>query len=169
MYRLKPSGLVENGNSCGLYRKTDAPTGAESEAEPMSEERKVICPCGKEMMLMGDNGTHGPAFKVYPAPQNAKWFNYICECGWSSPTAEGRTAAYAAAMKRPPNLPLTREQLRTMPEHTPVFIAAENWILLESSESALLDYDAGSATGCMYFATLPSPADIEAARKERAE
>jgi len=31
MYRLKPSGLVENGNSCGLYCKVDAPTGVGSE------------------------------------------------------------------------------------------------------------------------------------------
>jgi len=63
----------------------------------MDDERKVICRCGKEMMLLEAEGIM-PAYRYIA--------QYHCGCGWNSPVRDGVTreeaaeAAYRAAISK---------------------------------------------------------------------
>jgi len=135
------------------------------------ENKPVICPwCGRAM------------FRT-PCKQGLRWIeetkewvhegeiNFTCICGAQTPIKENTPTAIKAAMDthRPPNRPLTREQVAEMPALSGVWVYEDNEnILLETAETAIIDYEEGISTGCIYFSAPPTPADIEAARKEEA-
>jgi len=126
----------------------------------MSDERKpVICPwCGWEMVAReGQDIFHG------------KYNAYVCEgCESVSPIAYSEDSAYTAATRTPPNRPLTEEQIYESDDKDAIW-AYENGVLYEPISAAktweLLSCENYKDT--MFFACKPTPADIEAARKER--
>ena len=127
----------------------------------MSDERKpVICPCGEEMILCCDQADCGNYYAQYD-----------CDCGWSSPQCERRTeqeaieAAYEAATRKPPNRPLTLPELFDLGDDDVVWTVFENgriWAMGARGAQAWLTDE-----HYLLFARKPTPADIEAARKER--
>lgn len=153
----------------------------------MSDERNVICRCGLEMKLRKgqtlvacDDGT-----TYMPSILGLRCCAYYqCDCGWTSPKRYGETesaaieAAYAAATRRPPNRPLTRKQVMKLDDLDAV------WILHDASEYTvgmnLIEQQPGDSAKDLIrifarekckqtfavFACKPTPADIEAARKE---
>lgn len=63
----------------------------------MDNQKKVTCPCGKEMRLVECEGVI-PAYRYIA--------HYQCDCGWASPVRDGTTKdearenAYASATHR---------------------------------------------------------------------
>ena len=128
----------------------------------MSEERKVICPCGKEMALQEAEGIM-PAYRYIAS--------YHCGCGWNSPVRDGTTReeaaeeAYAAATSRPENLPLTLPALFELEEADAVWVVDENGRIWAMGAECAQEW--ASEEHCLFFARKPTNADIAAARKER--
>lgn len=98
--------------------------------ESISERKVVICPCGKEMRLIVDrcvDWKQVPVFRAY----------YKCKCGWQSPVSldydklVARNKALAFATRRPPNRPLTLEQVQAMEPHTAVWVEFSEGTLME--------------------------------------
>ena len=121
----------------------------------MSEERKpVICPwCGYEMSLMS----------VSDEPYE-RWYKcYNCEA--RSPIALTDEAAYAAATRRPPNRPLTLPELFDLEDDDAAWVVAENGKIYAMGAECAQEW--AGEEHCLFFAVKPTPADIEAARKER--
>lgn len=135
----------------------------------MSDERKpVICPwCGWEMVAReGQDIFHG------------KYNAYVCEgCEAVSPIAYSEDAAYAAATATPPNRPLTREQVESMPDLAAVWNVSikrvergGDGIGVQTARvvKRYLDKQWVWEDEIM-FAAPPTPADIAAARAGKGE
>ena len=124
----------------------------------MSDERKrVLCPwCGWEMVAReGQDIFHG------------KYSAYVCEgCEAVSPISYSEDSAYVAATRTPPNPPLTLEGMAELDESDAVWVVAKDGTVCVVNGLDALEY-AGYEYDALYFAANPSPADIEAARKER--
>lgn len=126
----------------------------------MADERKVICPwCGWDMVAReGQDIFHG------------KYNVYVCDgCEATSPIAYSEDAAYAAATQRPPNLPMTREQVEVMPDNAAVWYVTDSCTLVLIERACIVRGFWSIYENDMLFASMPTPADIEAARKGRIE
>lgn len=125
----------------------------------MSEERKpVICPwCGWEMVAReGQDIFHG------------KYNAYVCEgCEAVSPIAYSEDAAYAAATRHPPNRPLTREQVEKLDDLDAVWVVRGRGDAYTIMVVEAMRLEHVYTNGEVMFGHRPTPADIEAARKER--
>ena len=122
----------------------------------MADERKVICPRGHVMEPIIVNSI-GPLRCLGRA--------YRCECGWTSPPEMSEESAYLAATRTPPNRPLTREQVEALDDLSAVWVVGETDIVLMSVGEFKRTY--GWCMRYMWmFASKPTHADIEAARKE---
>jgi len=122
----------------------------------MSDERKpVICPwCGWEMVAReGQDIFHG------------KYSAYVCDvCEAVSPIAYSEDAAYAAANATPPNRPMDYKTIYNLTDREPVWrVDKDDDVIVLGGYNAWRKYD---AVRYLYFAANPSPADIDAARKE---
>ena len=125
----------------------------------MSEERKVICRCGKEMALQEAEGIM-PAYRFIAS--------YHCGCGWNSPVRDGTTReeaaeeACAAATRRPENRPLTLPELFDLEDDDAAWVVAENGKIYAMGAECAQEW--ASEEHCLFFARKPTPEDIEAAR-----
>ena len=123
----------------------------------MADERKVICPwCGWDMVAReGQDIFHG------------KYNVYVCDgCEETSPIAYSEDAAYAAATRTPPNRPLTLPELFDLDG-----VADAVWVVDSKSGTRVMSAEeacewASDADTVLFFVRKPTPADIEAARKE---
>lgn len=135
----------------------------------MSEQKVVKCRCGKDM-----HPYHGQYYSGC-----RYWARYECECGWCAPLIVGDTAdeaievAYLAATPTPPNRPMTREQVEAMDDLDAVWIAhyCVTPEMFEQTPTIMLAREIKRAECKMLgfawlYAKRPTPADIEAARKE---
>lgn len=133
----------------------------------MSEESKrVVClHCGNHMTLEPlDEAGHFAATGV-----DQHWYEcYIC--GSRTPIADSEAAAYAAATQRPPNLPLTREQVEAMDDLDAVWEVFAFWnlfkrvdILIITGDTAKKDYTITSLGDILMFSRRPTNDDISAA------
>ena len=140
----------------------------------MSEERNpVICPwCGEEMVFRVNY--HGQDEDEDLGRRCLG--THACEqCGANSPQIDTwecsvEMDAYRAATQRPSNLPLTKAQVEGMSGLDAVWIVNTSHIGIKSAawlQQELRDVfaDVWSAKK-LFFAAPPTPADIEAARKE---
>jgi len=126
----------------------------------MSE--KVKCRyCGSEMELL--------EVYAYELCGDRPYKNYrCCECGAESPTVGVREDALLAANRRPPNPPLTKEQIMGMPGDDAVWwvwfnkLGEHRTTVLSANNSLTNILDRGPVP--LMFAAKPTPADIEAAR-----
>jgi hypothetical protein len=94
------------------------------------------------------------------------------------PTAEQMAAtpwdgkkddAYLAATRRPPNLPLKKDQIMALPSGTPVVCSPKGmagFTVIHLSETVQKRYNALLSWEYDFWMTVPTPADIEAARKQ---
>ena len=125
------------------------------------ERKPVICPwCGWDMVAReGQDIFHG------------KYNVYVCDgCEATSPIAYSEDTAYAAATKRPPNLPLTREQAEAMDDLDAVWMHLEmSDHILVSSVKSILTSSMPVPVGAIMFARKPTPEDIAAARAGKGE
>lgn len=134
------------------------------------DEHKVICPCGEAMNEIIIKSTSAVDEKYRFSSQ------YRCVCGWSAPIRYGKTeseaheAAYAAATRRPPNKPLNREQIRRLSPDDAIWTYQLHgdlvWVLSARYVQNYILPCLGWESDIM-FASKPSPADIDAARKDR--
>ena len=127
----------------------------------MSDGRKVICPwCGFEM------AAYTISIQGYSGEKTC--FYECAQCCARSPMAVTNRDAYNAATRRPPNLPLTREQVEALePKMTPIWYATINLGLLGMIEAYVAQSDPvyWMHDGMLLFARKPNPADIAAARE----
>ena len=153
----------------------------------MSEKRKVTCPRGHEMHPFEKTrrvarNTAPSTATIFPNTENEETeyaVYYRCDCGWESPKCithhengldGARKEAYRLATLRPPNLPLTREQVEAMPDLAAVWVFVEERYkpTIITAEHAMLRYQGDTVlpfhSDAMLFAAPPTPADIEAAR-----
>ena len=125
----------------------------------MSDERKpVMCRfCGGEMVS-------SPA-RYFDGTVDYK---YACEqCGIRTEDFDTMEEAYAAATRRPPNLPLDYKTIYNLTDREPVWrVDKQDDVIVLGGYNAWRKYD---AVRYLYFAANPSPADIEAARAEKSE
>jgi hypothetical protein len=138
----------------------------------MTEERKpVVCRCGQPMQM------HEKRRRLKDGRIRYAVF-YRCADGWESPKAvthhpnglEGaRKEALLLATRRPPNLPLTKEQIMGMDDGNAVWYVPKDE--REKTDSPLDCAGAIKELIDVYceeaylFAAKPTPADIDAARK----
>jgi hypothetical protein len=124
----------------------------------MSDERKpVICPwCGWEMVAREGQD-------IFHRKYNA----YVCEgCEAVSPIAYSEDAAYTAATRTPPNRPLTLPELFDLDGNMDAVWVVDSGcgtIVMGAEEACEWASDADTV---LFFVRKPTPADIEAARKE---
>ena len=133
--------------------------------------QKVLCPwCGRTMQYK--------SWRDYDIARlqdmHEGWFECI-GCMATSPTVKMDEkefvcqAAYEAATRRPPNKPLTLPELFDLdPESDAVWIYDSSWekpIRAMSAEEAC--EWASDADTVLFFASKPTAADIDAARKEQ--
>ncbi len=143
----------------------------------MADERKpVTCPQGHEMKLAVEHRQYAWTRPSLPP----HWFaHYYCDCGWIAPDdgggdtkQEAINAAYAAATRRPPNKPLTREQIYKMHDLDAIWIVYPDEKDREPCVMPVIFLTSGGMRDeqlkhCIIFASNPTPADIEEARKAR--
>jgi hypothetical protein len=135
----------------------------EERPNPMSEERKVICPQGHEM-----------AVRARRIMASSTWQAICyCHCGWQGPVGIGESqedaikAAYLAATSRPPNLPMTREQAIALPDDTTLWVYRRGYDVMKRNVGQvrdLLTHAPEIIAGWTIFTADPTTADIEAAR-----
>ena len=123
----------------------------------MADERKVICPRGHVMEPIIVNSI---------GPLRCLGHAYRCECGWTSPPEMSEESAYLAATRTPPNRPLTLKDMTEYDESDAVWVVSRDGHVAVVNGLDALEY-AGYEYDALFFARKPSPADIEAARKER--
>lgn len=137
----------------------------------MTDERNpVLCPwCGFEM------AAYTISIQGYSGEKTC--FYECAQCCARSPIAITNKDAYAAATRRPPNRPMTREQI----ENSGLQDNDAVWIMSRTNENAALHLiDGCSLKQLMWECRIsadtntwvwlrrkPTPEDIEAARKER--
>lgn len=134
----------------------------------MSDERKpVMCPwCGGEMVR---SAIIARARGCYKATYRCKKCKISAPFGETKSTwREAEDDAYLAATHRPPNRPMTREQVEEMPDLAAVWSHGTLLCQLHAAKDVRRFIQRGWTDGEMFFAAHPTPADIEAARKERA-
>lgn len=136
----------------------------------MSEERKpVICPwCknkGIESLMTKQRDSVGMELgdDYYYCPLCDSHSPHIHTVGGEWDIADKE--CYAAANRTPPNLPLTFDGMAALDESDAVWVVSKDGAVcvvngLDAYEYAGYEYDA------LFFARKPTPADIEAARKE---
>jgi hypothetical protein len=147
----------------------------------MNVDNKVMCPwCGSEMRLPPT----GCEIDEKSGMRQARYccINIWCKAGaplgaWETTESAAIQAAYLAATRRPPNLPLTKEQIMAMQDDAAVWgvsVLRDNEgpdrITVASAaelKELLSDYPYTAFLEGIYFAALPSSADIEAGRKEK--
>lgn len=129
-----------------------------------NEHNPVKCPwCGPDHAMEPISNEH---------PLNHQWTAYfMCgTCCAGTPNAYGKSeqeaieAAYAAATRTPPNLPLTLKDMTEYDESDAVWVVSMDGNVAVVNGLDALEY-AGYEYGALFFARKPSPADIEAARK----
>lgn len=125
----------------------------------MPDERKpVICPwCGFEMAAY--------TISIQGYSGEKKCFYECAQCCARSPMAVTNRDAYAAATRTPPNRPMDYKTIYNLTDREPVWrVDKDDDVIVLGGYNAWRKYD---AVRYLYFAANPSPADIEAARKER--
>lgn len=118
---------------------------------------KVLCPwCGEEM----------------ECHNNLSSIRYHCfHCGAVAPFGEMKTheSAYQAAMRRPPNKPMTKEQLYALPNDAAIWVCYNDGVRREGAFPTSASWGKFYPDLCcdngMAFSSLPTNADIEAARR----
>ena len=141
----------------------------------MPDERKpVICPwCklrGEHSVMTKQRLSQGMTFGID--------FYFCPKCEARSPhihTIDGNwdaaeEAAYAAATRTPPNRPLTEEQIMQCAVNVPLFCIYakdQECRCVVFASDIQVEYKYRAEMGQMFFRDFPTPADIEAARKER--
>lgn len=133
----------------------------------MSNEHKpVICPwCGLEMF----RNPHLP-YSTWNK-EKGEWefegqVNYACVCGAQSPIKESTKEAIEEATRRPPNRPLTLPELFDLDGNMDAVWVVDSGcgtVVMSAEEACEWASDADTV---LFFVRKPTPADIEAARKE---
>lgn len=125
---------------------------------------KVMCKyCGYEMALVPEL-VLGPGD---PEEPYERW--YECRsCGACSPRAISDGAAYEAATRHMPNLPLTKEQIMGMPDDDALWLVEKYDGTIHVQSVFVTDTSRRYPLLELFyvFAAKPTPADIEAARKK---
>jgi hypothetical protein len=140
----------------------------------MSEQKPVICPwCGGKMklspMVSGtDTGfmeLEGLYYTRYGC-ENPECFIDAPKGDWKATKKAAKEAAYAAATRRPPNLPMAYKTSEVIGDDDPV------WIYRWNGEKYSFQFGLDESTrlfcavnGMYVFAAKPTLADIDAARK----
>jgi hypothetical protein len=101
---------------------------------------------------------------------HGKYSAYVCEgCEAVSPIAYSEEAAYTAATRTPPNRALTREQVEAMDDQDAVWIVRKGTGKIcvgPAREAVAILISLEGYSRFWFFAALPTPADIEAAREK---
>ncbi len=137
------------------------------------KNNKVLCRCGQAM-------TELILFQPGAVDENYRWcVDYRCACGWHSPLRygkaeeEARKLAYEAATRRPPNKPLTEEQIMEMINDEAIWSCGRDSegydIYVHDAWDTRAHLKNADFEDYLFFAAKPTEADIEAARKDRSK
>lgn len=90
-----------------------------------------------------------------------------CGCNAMSPPKETEEDACAAATRRPPNLPLTKEQIMGMPDDDALWLIGQRCGSVTVYSAGEIKREIKYYTDVAFaFSAKPAPDDIEAARKK---
>ena len=140
--------------------------------ESTSEQKIVKCRCGKAMKI--DSGCY-PCGEGALGEKTPFWAMFRCACGWISPiyykstAQEAAEAAFLAATATPHNLPLTKEQILSLPSGHPVVVTEDGYdirLRFAWEIQAAVKHDLLRKKTSVWYVT-PTSADMEADKKLR--